>query len=149
MKKYLIIALLAVFCVQGMAQREPSPKKCAISAGVLHGGGGLVGAEFEYMFSNHFSAQAGVGLLSFGASVNYHFKPFINSSMVSLVYWHQGLGDSHTVGWVGPVYTFRAPKVFQFQIGMGYKANYGPAATSEMRNLPVGLLYSIGVYFPI
>lgn len=149
MKKYLIIALLAVFCVQGMAQREPNPKKCAISAGVLHGGGGLVGAEFEYMFSNHFSAQAGVGLLSFGASVNYHFKPFINSSMVSLVYWHQGLGDSHTVGWVGPVYTFRAPKVFQFQIGMGYKANYGPAATSEMRNLPVGLLYSIGVYFPI
>ena len=58
-------------------------------------------------------------------------------------------GDSHTVGWVGPVYTFRAPKVFQFQIGMGYKANYGPAATSEMRKVPVGLMYSIGVYFPI
>jgi hypothetical protein len=32
---------------------------------------------------------------------------------------------------------------------MGYKANYGPAATSEMRKVPVGLMYSIGVYFPI
>ena len=149
MKKYLFITLLAVFSVQAMAQRVPSPKKCAISAGVLQGGGGLVGVDFEYMFSNHFSAQAGFGLLSFGAGINYHFKPFINSSMISMVYWHQGLGDSHTVGWVGPVYTYRAPKVFQFQIGMGYKANYGPAATSEMRNLPVGLLYSIGVYFPL
>ena len=149
MKKYLLIALLAVFSVQAMAQREPSTKKCAISAGVLQGGGGLVGADFEYMFSNHFSAQAGFGFLSFGAAVNYHFKPFINSSMISMVYWHQGFGNSHTVGWVGPVYTFRAPKVFQFQIGMGYKANYGSAATSEMRKLPVGLLYSIGVFFPL
>jgi hypothetical protein len=150
MKKYLLVAfLLAAFSVGAMAQREPSPKKCAISAGVLQGGGGLVGVDFEAMIGCHFSAQAGVGLLSLGVGVNYHFKPFINSSMVSLVYWHQGLGDSHTVGWVGPVYTFRAPKVFQFQIGMGYKANYGPAATSEMRKAPVGLMYSIGVYFPI
>lgn len=149
MKKYLLIALLAVFSVQAMAQREPSPKKCAISAGVLQGGGGLVGADFEVMISDRFSAQAGAGLLSFGAGINYHFKPFINSSMISLVYWHQGIGNSHTIGWAGPVYTFRAPKVFQFQIGMGYKTDYGPAATSEMQELPVGLLYSIGVYFPL
>ena len=149
MKKYLLIALLAVFSVQAMAQREPSPKKCAISAGVLQGGGGIVGADFEVMISDHFSAQAGAGLLSFGAGINYHFKPFINSSMISLVYWHQGIGNSHTIGWAGPVYTFRAPKVFQFQIGMGYKTDYGPAATSEMQELPVGLLYSIGVYFPL
>ena len=142
MKKYLLITLLAVFSVQAMAQREPSPKKCSISAGVLQGGGGLVGVDFEYMFSNHFSAQAGFGLLSFGAGINYHFKPFINSSMISMVYWHQGLGNSHT-SWVGPVYTYRAPKVFQFQIGMGYNANYGPG------DLPVGALYSIGVYFPL
>ena len=44
MKKYLLVALLlAAFSVGAMAQREPSPKKCAISAGVLQGGGGLVG----------------------------------------------------------------------------------------------------------
>ena len=113
MKKYLLVALLlAAFSVGAMAQREPSPKKCAISAGVLQGGGGLVGVDFEAMIGSHFSAQAGVGLLSFGVGVNYHFKPFINSSMVSLVYWHQGLGDSHTVGWVGPQYTYAGSFVY-------------------------------------
>lgn len=149
MKKLFLIALLAMFSVHAMAQREPSPKKCAISAGLLQGGGGIVGTDFEVMLGNHFSAQAGVGLLSMGAGVNYHFKPYINSSMISMVYWHQGIGDSHTIGWVGPIYTYRAPKVFQFQIGMGYKANYGPAATSDMRKGQIGLMYSIGVYFPI
>ena len=113
MKKYLLVVLLlAAFSVGAMAQREPSPKKCAISAGVLQGGGGLVGVDFEAMIGSHFSAQAGVGLLSFGVGVNYHFKPFINSSMVSMVYWHQGLGDSHTVGWVGPSIPIARPRCF-------------------------------------
>ncbi len=149
MKKFLLITLLAMFGVQAMAQRVPSPKKCAISAGVLQGGGGIVGADFEYMFGNHFSAQAGIGLVSFGASINYHFKPFINSSMISLVYWNQGIGDSFTQGVVGPVYTYRAPKVFQFQIGMGARVAKGPALNPDYANVPVMLLYSIGVYFPL
>ena len=149
MKKFLLIVLLSVFALQVSAQRVPSEKRMSIAAGVLQGGGGIVGADFEFMLSNHVSAQAGVGLVSFGAGINYHFKPFINSSMISLVYWNQGIGDTHTVGWLGPVYTFRAPKIFQFQIGLGYKASYGPAATAEMKKVPYGLLYSIGVYFPL
>lgn len=149
MKKLVLIVLVALFSVQLMAQRVPSEKKMSISAGFLQGGGGLVGADLEYLFSNHFSVQAGVGLFSCGATINYHFKPFINSSMLSLSYWHQGFGDAHTQSVVGPVYTFRAPKVFQFQIGMGYRVNEGPNLPEANKKVPVMLLYSIGVYFPI
>ena len=149
MKKFVLFVLVALFSVQLMAQRVPSEKKMSISAGFLQGGGGLVGVDLEYLFSNHFSVQAGAGLFSCGAAINYHFKPFINSSMLSLSYWHQGFGDAHTQSVVGPVYTFRAPKVFQFQIGMGYRVNEGPNLPEANKKVPVMLLYSIGVYFPI
>ena len=149
MKKFVLIVLVALFSVQLMAQRVPSEKKMSISAGVLQGGGGLVGADFEYLFSKYFSVQAGAGLLSCGAAVNFHFKPYINSSMLSLSYWHQGFGNAHTQSVVGPVYTFRAPKVFQFQIGMGYRVDEGPNLPEANKRAPVMLLYSIGVYFPI
>ena len=149
MKKFVLIVLVALFSVQLMAQRVPSEKKMSISAGFLQGGGGLVGADLEYLFSDHFSVQAGAGLFSCGAAINYHFKPFINSSMLSLSYWHQGFGDTHTQSVVGPVYTFRAPKVFQFQIGMGYRVHEGPNLPEANKKVPVMLLYSIGVYFPI
>ena len=149
MKKFVLIVLVALFSVQLMAQRVPSEKKMSISAGFLQGGGGLVGADLEYLFSDHFSVQAGAGLISCGAAINYHFKPFINSSMLSVSYWHQGFGDAYTQSVVGPVYTFRAPKVFQFQIGMGYRVNEGPNLPEANKKVPVMLLYSIGVYFPI
>ena len=149
MKKFVLIVLVALFSVQVMAQRVPSEKKMSISAGFLQGGGGLAGADFEYLFSKHFSVQAGAGWLSCGAAVNYHFKPYINSSMLSLTYWHQGFGNSHTQSVVGPIYTFRAPKVFQFQIGMGYRVHEGPALNPDYSKTKIMLLYSIGVYFPI
>lgn len=162
MKKLILVVLMALLAIPGLSQedesqtvvkqkkgRVPSEKNCAISAGLLQGGGGLVGADFEYLFAKHVSAQVGVGLISYGAAVNYHFKPFINSSMISLAYLHQGFGHSYTTSWVGSLYTFRAPKVFQFQIGFGYAVDYGPAATDQMKKTQAGLLYSIGVYFPI
>ena len=150
MKKFLLIALLAVFSVQAMAQRVPNPKKFAISAGLLQGGGGIVGADFEYLFSDHFSAQVGAGFISCGAAINYHFKPYINSSMVSLVFWDQGIGgDTFSQAVAGAVYTFRAPKVFQFQVGLGGRVAKGPALNPDTAKVPVMLLYSIGVYFPL
>ena len=149
MKKFVLIVLVALFSVQLMAQRVPSEKKMSISAGFLQGGGGLAGADFEYLFSKHFSVQAGAGWLSCGAAVNYHFKPYINSSMLSLTYWHQGFCNAHTQSVVGPIYTFRAPKIFQFQIGMGYRVHEGPALNPDYSKTKIMLLYSIGVYFPI
>ena len=162
MKKFVLILMMALMAIPVFAQetesqtvvnqkkgRVPSEKKAVISAGLLQGGGGIVGADFEYLVGKNVSLQAGVGLVSFGASINYHFKPYVNSSMISLCYFHQGVGQSYTTSWLGPTYTFRAPKIFQFQIGFGYKVGYGPAATAEMKKYQAGLLYSIGVYFPI
>lgn len=162
MKKFLLVVMMALLAIPVLSQedgsqtvvkqkkgRVPSEKQAAISAGVLQGGGGLIGVDFEYLLGEHVSAQAGIGLISFGAAVNYHFKPFINSSMVSLAYFHQGILDSYTVSWIGPLYTFRAPKVFQFQVGFGYAIDYGPGATEQNKKYPASLLYSIGVYFPI
>ena len=146
MKKYLLLVFATLFSVQLMAQCEPSDKKAAISAGVLMGGGGIVGANFEYMPTNHFSFDLDAGIVSFGASLNYHFKPYINSSMLSVVYWHQGIGSSYVQSMAGPVFTYRAPKVFQFQVGFGYKVGEGPNAIEDGADFM--LLYSIGVYFP-
>ena len=129
--------------------RVPNEKKAAISVGVLQGGGGLVGVDFEYLIGQNFSAQAGIGAVSFGGALNYHFKPFINSSMVSFVYMHQGVGKSYVTSWVGTTYTYRAPKIFQASIGFGYMVDFGQAATAAMQQSPFGLIYSIGVYFPI
>lgn len=147
MKKLLLLFIAALISVQVMAQRVPSEKKTTISAGVLMGGGGIVGANFEYMPAKHFSFDVEAGLVSFGAGLNYHFKPYINSSMLSVVYWHQGVGDSYVQSVVGPVFTYRAPKVFQFQAGFGFKAGEGPNAIEDGPDFM--LLYSIGVYFPL
>lgn len=161
MKKFLFIVLLAVLAIPMMAEengtsllaqtkgRVPSDKKCAIEVGFLNGGGGLVGVDFEYLVWDRLSVQAGIGAVSFGGAVNYHFKPYINSSMVSLVYMHQGVGNSYTASWLGPMYTFRAPKIFQVSGGLGLKVGDGPAATSETLKSSASLLFTIGVYFPL
>ena len=149
MKRVLFVILAILLTVPAMAQREPSPKKACISAGVLQGGGGIIGADFEYLFSEHFSAQVGAGLVSYGGAFNYHFKPFINSSMLSLCYFHQGIGNSYSTSWLGPTFTYRAPKIFQAQTGMGYQVGIGPAASEQLKKSKLGLLYSIGVYFPL
>ena len=161
MKKFLLIALMAVLTIPMMAEgtgslllnqtkeRVPSEKQCTIAVGFLNGGGGLVGVDFEYLVWNKLSVQAGIGAVSFGGAVNYHFKPYINSSMISLVYMHQGVGDSYTASWLGPMYTFRAPKIFQVSGGLGLKVGDGPAATSETIKSSASLLFTIGVYFPL
>ena len=157
MKKLLIFVLTVMLSVPVLSQsvvqekkgRVPSEKKAAISAGILQGGGGLVGVDFEYLIGQHFSAQAGIGAVSFGGALNYHFKPFINSSMVSFVYMHQGVGNTYTASWVGTTYTYRAPKIFQAQLGFGYMVDFGPGASAAVQQVPFGLIYSIGVYFPI
>ena len=150
MKKVLFIVLLCIFTIQLSAQqRVPSEKKMSIAAGVLQGGGGLVGVDWELLLADHLSAQVGAGLFSFGGGNSYHFKPYINSSMISVLFWHQGFGEKYMQTVVGPVFTYRAPKVFQCQIGVGYRLFGGVNLPQEYWNVPVMLMYSIGVYFPL
>lgn len=142
----LSLAAQEIATLTEMPAKEP---KVAITLGVLQGGGGLVGADLEVMVSNRVSFQLGAGLLSYGAGINYHLKPQINSSMISLAYWHQGIGEYHTQTLLGPSYVFRAKKIFTAQLGLGYALEKGPAWPVTKTQPPAMLLYSIGIYLPI
>jgi len=156
MNKSIVILLFLLAALQVAAQgaaksdtlqvKEP---KVAVTLGVLQGGGGLLGADFEFMVSPRVGLQLGAGLTSFGAGINYHLKPTVRSSMISLAYWHQGVGDSYTQSLLGPSFVFRARKLFTAQLGLGYLLEEGPAWPEDTEHPSVMLLYSIGIYLPI
>jgi hypothetical protein len=149
----LLFLTVAVHAIgQETAQSETMPAKdpkVAVTIGILQGGGGLLGADFEFMVAPRLSLQAGAGITSFGAGINYHLKPQINSSMISLSYWHQGIGDSYTQSLLGPSFVFRARKIFTAQLGLGYLLEEGPAWPENTAHPSAMLLYSIGIYLPI
>jgi len=128
------------------ALQEP---RQAATVGILEGGGGLVGLDWEFLVGRKVGIQLGAGIVSFGASLNMHFKPDIRSSFVSLQYWHQGVGDTYTQSLLGPSYVFRARKILSAQIGFGYVLERGPAWPTNVEPVDVMLTYAIGIYFPI
>jgi len=132
---------------------EGRGERTSINVGVLMGGGGLVGADLEFLVSKRTGLQLGAGLGSVGFGINYHLKPYINSQFVSVVYMHQGFGENHYASYLGPMYAFRAKKIFQFGIGFGTVLSKGPGweRTWENKEAPgnIALLYNIGLYFPL
>lgn len=159
MKKILLLSVFIVFTMAIFAQAAPTdtpaqqiqtdiPKKAAINTGVLMGGGSLIGADFEYMPASRFGIQAGMGISSFGFGLNYHLKDRINSSFVTVQYWNQGFGDNHYASYVGPMFVFRAKKIFQAGIGLAAILDKGPRFKGDT-NVNAALLYNIGVYFPL
>lgn len=149
--KYLLILLLSflLFCRPAIGQEtEEKDSKVAVSIGVLHGGGSLVGVDFEFLLGNRFGIQAGAGLTGFGGGITYHLKPDIRSSMITLQYYHQGVGDSYTQSMLGPVFVYRAKKLFTASLGLGYALEKGPNFPDNKTQPPVMLLYSIGIYLP-
>ena len=153
--KLLALLVLFTFSTNGLlAQENDAPateeSRLAISTGFLMGGGGLIGADLEFMPTNRLGLQAGVGLGSFGFGLNYHFQDRINSSFISLVYWQQGLGDNHYASYVGPLYTFRARRFFQASVGYGLVVNEGPAIRgTRYEGTTASLLFNIGLFFPL
>jgi hypothetical protein len=127
-------------------------ERTSINVGVLMGGGGLVGADLEFLVINRAGLQFGAGLGSMGFGVNYHFKPYINSQFVSVQYFQQGFGENKVWSLAGPMYVFRAKKIFQAGIGFGTVVSTGPRYEEFSKGKeisPVQLLYNIGLYFPL
>ena len=91
-----------------------SHARTSLNVGFLMGGGGLVGVDAEFLIGQRIGFQFGGGIGSMGFSVNYHFKPYINSQFVSFTYWQQGFFDNHYASYLGPMYVFRAKKIIQF-----------------------------------
>jgi len=131
------------------SQTELIEKRHSITIGLLQGGGSLVGADFEFLLTDHFGFQIGAGLVGFGGGLNYHFKPSIRSSFISLQYWNQGIGESFTQNVIGPNFVFRGKKWFTAQIGLGVPLEKGPAWPDNFEQPPVMLMYSIGAYIPL
>jgi len=156
MKRVIVVLMLSIAVLPLLAQYEtlpvqPAPvtKRAAITVGFLQGGGSLIGADFEYLVAPKLGLQIGAGYIGFGGGINYHFKPAINSSFVSLAYWHQGIGESFAQDVIGGVFTFRARKLLSASLGLGIPLSRGPALDDDFEQPPVMLFYSIGIYFPL
>ncbi len=108
----------------------------------------MIGADLEFLVTDRLGFQLGGGFLGYGGGINYHFKPSIKSSFVSLQYWNQGLGDYFALRTIGPNYVYRSKKWFTFQIGVGAPLEINTDLLGSIDVPPVILLYSIGIYLP-
>ena len=154
MKKLFIISIISFALTAHLSSQletdaESTVNKTSLTLGVLQGGGSLVGADFEALLTDRVGVQIGAGFIGYGAGINYHLKPGINTSYISLTYWHQGAGESYTLSLLGPTFVYRAKKIITAQIGLGFVLGHGPAYPSNLTKTPMILLYSIGVYFPL
>jgi len=153
MKKIILLLMVCWISIDLFSQSEKQIETAkdtefsCLTVGVLQGGGSLVGIDFEALITDRIGLQAGVGFVGFGAGINYHFKPSIRSSFVSLQYWNQGLGETFTQNVLGVNYVFRGKKWLTFQIGLGRTLSKGPAFPENIEQSPVILMYSIGAYF--
>lgn len=120
----------------------------SITIGLFNGGGSLVGVDAEIALSNSVGLQVGAGFIGFSAGINYHIRPEIRSSFISLQYWHQGVMDSYSQSLIGPSFVFRARKIFTAQLGIGFPLEKGPSWPDSLEQPEFMLTYSIGIYFP-
>ena len=154
--KWLSVLLLSFILTDSYAQYyekdydyEETSERVAVTIGILQGGGSLLGADLEVLLTQRVGVQVGAGLVGFGTAVNFHFRPDIRSSMISLTYWNQGIGPSFVQNALGPTFVYRGKKWFTAQLGLGKTLSKGPAFPEEVTQPPVMLLYSIGGYIPI
>lgn len=151
MKKALIFIMIFGLSIDLLAQTDNAysfMERKSLTIGVLQGGGSLIGADLEILITNHIGIQIGMGFIGYGAGLNYHFKPTIRSSFLSLQYWNQGIGNSFAQNAIGPNFVFRGKRWFTFQIGIGKTLEEGPAMPDDFEQPDVMLLYSIGFYIP-
>lgn len=143
----LICISTNLFSQEEQVSEQPE-KRNSITIGILQGGGSLIGADMEFLLTDRLGVQVGAGLVGFGGGLNYHFKPSIRSSFISLQYWNQGIGDSFAQNAIGPNFVYRGKKWFTAQIGLGVPLEKGPAMPDDFEQPPVMLMYAIGAYIP-
>lgn len=131
----------------GTSSYRPYPGDYVLSVGLLNGGGSIIGADMEVYVTEQFCLQVGIGVLAFGAGVNYHLKPDTRSSYINLGFWHIGLGEYYFQSAIGPSFVYRNREWFQAQVGVGLVFDKGPYQPVSY-NLPVMPFLGIGIYLP-
>ena len=129
----------------GQVYNETPDEKIIMSVGIGHGGGSIVGADLEFGIGNRFGAQIGLGYPGLGAGLNYHFKPTLRSSFLSLQYIQIGYSPSRSISAVGPAFVYRGKKWFTFSVGYAVEVNN----TFSSSLSATGLILAIGGYFPL
>jgi hypothetical protein len=145
MKIFFCILLFLLWLPAAVLGQQDSASlpNMSVSWGYFMGGASLFGADVEYLFAkNRWGVQAGVGLIGVGAGVNYHLKPRISSSFISVQYWNTWLFSY--MSFVGPMFTFRHKK-FQVSAGCGIALPVGKFAGQGGQLMP---LINIGGYVP-
>ena len=125
-------------------------ERIAVNFGAFMGGGGLIGFDFGGLISNRIGLQAGAGLPSFSIGLNYHLRPYINSSFFSLKFSQLGFGNNHIATTIGPGFDFRARRIFQAGIDFGYVVRKGPNFYNAF-NEDTHILFNfrVGLFFPL
>lgn len=144
--KNIFIAILSLTLSYHAACQDDS--QTALSIGVLHGGGSLVGADLEILLTERIGVQIGGGIIGYGAGFNVHIKEGIRTSFVSFQYWHQGSGESFSQSVAGMNFVYRSKKWFTATIGLGKTLEKGPAWPESIEQPPIMLTYAIGAYLP-
>jgi hypothetical protein len=133
--------------------KQDDVRDVSVDIGFLMGGGSLLGVDIELLIpKTQIGVQAGLGISSFGAGINYHLKKRTDSSFISFQYMYQGYGEDHYASWIGPMFVFRAKKLFQAGLGVGSLIEKGQEwtrtnTTEKARDVNAALLFNIGLYF--
>ncbi len=149
MKLFLIVIAVVIstsLLCQSEDTKEQDEDRSGITIGILQGGGSLIGADVEVLITDRFGVQLGGGFLGYGGGLNYHFKPRLKSSFISLQYWNQGIGENFAQNVIGVNYVHRSEGWLTFQIGLGVPLSKGPALDDDFNQPPVMLMYSAGFF---
>lgn len=116
-----------------------------MTVGILQGSS-LVGFDSEHLVTHRVGLQIGAGVVGFDAGVTYHYRPGIRTRHVFLGFWSLGIpSDSYNVQAVGLTHVWRSKSRFTAQLGIGAIVAKGEEARDRLSDLPVMLLYSIGM----
>jgi hypothetical protein len=122
-----------------------SNAKAAFSAGFYQGGGSIIGIDLEALFLKRLGVQVGGGFGGFGAGVNFHLKPRINSTSLSIQYWNR----INYAKYLGPTIIYRGRSWLTAQLGVAKIFDKNPDLEEEFSDDKYAILYSIGAYFPL
>lgn len=142
----LHFCLLSIVKGQGVQLEDYNQEKTAVTVGILNGGG-LIGAEIETMVAKNLGVHVGLGFIGVCAGLDYHFKPTINSSSITLQLRNQGFGEIHTATSLGLGFTIRKYKL-SLQLGAAYVLKQGPNKIENWNTNKIIPQISFGYFSP-
>ena len=98
------------------------------------------------MIQLRWSAQLGAGIHRFSGGFNYHIYPTVSSPYISVQAWQQGFGVNYKAAYAGPMFVYRANRLLQAGLGVGYLIHKNPEADV---NTSYMMMFNLGIYLPM